>query len=462
MTLKTYQIKILDSTNQAMLNFPMATRYVGSTTAPKNNKLTSQDGGILTFQSDGKSVEIFVLAPINSDGSPNLQKFKEDNDNDNIYYRLAVVDCSRRVPSQLSSPYKLSDYGVANTIFTFFENKENQKKYTLPLYVNIKYLKGEGKQSTTFIETKIEVKNSTLKINSILHSRIIISPMMPDNTFFKDKNGRDIKLGYAPRKTELVDIPIYLSAMSSNGNTEPNQPNLPDSVTIQDELINVSEFVKAFKKDCHNLTMAEGTKCPSSVFNAQSESNLKEVCQNINNFFKSHKKYHPNLYEIAYMLATGFIESYHYLKPQQLYSRIPEGGGKAYFNKYDIEFKPKKAKELGNLQRGDGYTFRGRGLVQLTGRSNYKKFSSITGKNLEENPDLACEFQYSVPIMIVGMKDGIFTGYKLSSFINNDKIDYLRARRIINGKDKAAIFSNNAKIIEALLQKTSPKIPLTF
>lgn len=74
------------------------------------------------------------------------------------------------------------------------------------------------------IETKVQVENSILKINSILHSRIIISPMLPDNTPFKDKNGHGIELGYAPRKSDLVDIPVYLSAMSSNGNTQPNEP----------------------------------------------------------------------------------------------------------------------------------------------------------------------------------------------------------------------------------------------
>ena len=64
--------------------------------------------------------------------------------------------------------------------------------------------------------------------------------------------------------------------------------------------------------------------------------------------------------------------------------------------------------------------------------------------------------------MIIGMKDGMFTGYKLSDFINSGKVDYVKSRKIINGRDKAAIFSNNAKRIEALLKSTSPKIPLTF
>ena len=37
MALQTYQIKIVDNSNQEMLNFPMATRYADSIAAPKNN-----------------------------------------------------------------------------------------------------------------------------------------------------------------------------------------------------------------------------------------------------------------------------------------------------------------------------------------------------------------------------------------------------------------------------------------
>lgn len=53
MALQTYQIKIVDNSNQEMLNFPMATRYADSIAAPKNNKLTSQEGGVLTLNRMG-------------------------------------------------------------------------------------------------------------------------------------------------------------------------------------------------------------------------------------------------------------------------------------------------------------------------------------------------------------------------------------------------------------------------
>lgn len=45
-------------------------------------------------------------------------------------------------------------------------------------------------------------------------------------------------------------------------------------------------------------------------------------------------------------------------------------------------------KDLGNVQKGDGYRYRGRGFIQLTGRSNYRAASAALGLPLEKNPEL--------------------------------------------------------------------------
>lgn len=46
--------------------------------------------------------------------------------------------------------------------------------------------------------------------------------------------------------------------------------------------------------------------------------------------------------------------------------------------------------DLGNTQKGDGPRFKGRGLIQVTGRSNYEKVSKALygGQQLLETPDL--------------------------------------------------------------------------
>lgn len=43
---------------------------------------------------------------------------------------------------------------------------------------------------------------------------------------------------------------------------------------------------------------------------------------------------------------------------------------------------------MGNISPGDGWTYRGRGYIQLTGRSNYKTYGDLTGFNLIANPEL--------------------------------------------------------------------------
>jgi predicted chitinase len=91
-----------------------------------------------------------------------------------------------------------------------------------------------------------------------------------------------------------------------------------------------------------------------------------------------------------------------------------------------------------------GANYFGRGFVQLTHRYNYLKFASILGLDLVSNPNLALNPSTSLYIAVYGMKNGTFTGKKLSDYITGGKLDYVNARRIINGNDKAQLIAKYA------------------
>lgn len=55
-------------------------------------------------------------------------------------------------------------------------------------------------------------------------------------------------------------------------------------------------------------------------------------------------------------------------------------------------------RDLGNTEKGDGFRFRGRGPIQITGRANYRRYGAILDVDLEAHPELAAlpEFGFRI------------------------------------------------------------------
>lgn len=70
-------------------------------------------------------------------------------------------------------------------------------------------------------------------------------------------------------------------------------------------------------------------------------------------------------------------------------------------------------------------------------RKNYTDWSNRLGIDLVNNPEKAAVPEIAAKILIQGMRDGTFTGLKLSNVINSTKRDFVNARKIINSMDKA-------------------------
>ena len=71
-------------------------------------------------------------------------------------------------------------------------------------------------------------------------------------------------------------------------------------------------------------------------------------------------------------------------------------------------------KSMGNTQEGDGFKYRGRGSIQLTGKNNYSAYSKAAGVDLIANPELANQPDIDAKIVTAFVKEGV--GSKLNDF----------------------------------------------
>lgn len=154
---------------------------------------------------------------------------------------------------------------------------------------------------------------------------------------------------------------------------------------------------------------------------------------------------------VAYCLATPIVETNGTMQP------IKEFGGAAYFTRrYDIDGeRPDKARELGNLNPGDGARYCGRGYVQMTGKANYARAERELGVPLVADPDLALGAGVAARIMRRGMQEGWFTGKSLSTYLPAvaDIHQFTNARRIVNGQDRAVEIAGHALHFQGALQQ---------
>jgi putative chitinase len=127
--------------------------------------------------------------------------------------------------------------------------------------------------------------------------------------------------------------------------------------------------------------------------------------------------------QAAYGLATSYWETSATMHP------IREYGSEAYLKK-----KPY-------------YPFVGMGLIQTTWRENWikaAKFLGLPEDHFIKNPQDLLRWAYALPLLFLGMETGLYTGKKLTDYIDNidesdaeDLKEYVAARHVVNGTDKA-------------------------
>ena len=136
---------------------------------------------------------------------------------------------------------------------------------------------------------------------------------------------------------------------------------------------------------------------------------------------------------LSYMLATAWHETDKTMQPIEEYGK---GRSKRYGKKIKYSGLPYNLPSI----------FYGRGHVMITWYEIYELMGRLLGLDLLNHPELALVMRNSVKIMFEGMTKGNssfgdFTGKCLEQFFNDDVDDPIGARKIINGKDKAALIA---------------------
>ena len=135
---------------------------------------------------------------------------------------------------------------------------------------------------------------------------------------------------------------------------------------------------------------------------------------------------------LAYALGTVHHECDKTMQPIEEYDK----GGERWYAKPDPE---------------TGFVYYGRGFVQLTHKTNYEKAGEKLGVDLVHEPALALQPDIATKILLRGMTEGWFTGARFDWYFKPDREDWVNARRIINGLDRAELVAGySKKYFEAL------------
>ncbi len=157
------------------------------------------------------------------------------------------------------------------------------------------------------------------------------------------------------------------------------------------------------------------------------------------------EKHLATLPQIAYILATAEHEAGLGRWPREIWGPTP------------AQERYENSRSLGNTQAGDGFRFRGRGLVHITGRANYQKWADRLGwPQIMDEPELLEDMNLAAEVLVVGMLGGMFTGKSLGDYVvGGDNYDFVNARRVVNGDVRrngakiAAIADGYLRVLEA-------------
>jgi len=206
-----------------------------------------------------------------------------------------------------------------------------------------------------------------------------------------------------------------------------------------------SEFITEMDRRGFLGALGAGAMSAAGV-PAQAMSKKPEVM----NYLSSHMDAEDMLHKTAKAAGIKGTELAQFLA--QCYH---ESAGFGRMHEYATGKEYEGRQDLGNIHRGDGTKYKGRGFIQITGRDNYRRAGQALGLPLEEKPELAIRPDVAAKIAVWYWKNRVkpnvsnFNDTRDVTRYINPKLNGLLDRHE-NFKDYKNMFSM-AKISESII-----------
>lgn len=365
--------KIVDSNGKVMKNFPVQSRPKGKGNSP--DKLTDDQGVVEVKSSPNRDIEVLVLTS-----------------NDQFVLKSSINSGSgntQPIPIKLDEPYA-----------KFLSRSE------------IKILDRDG--SDYIIEkTKVEmltVQSGKKQLYSISNGKLALQSMVGQKLEFTvyKPDGKPLKpQPYIATRIKNKPVELHLDVDITKGSTAANEPEINKSVNV-DILITMEQMQKMWPKASVTKMKPILDELNRDLVGYKLDTRLRQahfmaqVRQEVGPSFSLRE-------QVEYMGPAALKQiGYYKTHPKQAdidgYKRGqgPANGEIIANRMYDDNYRGAKYK-LGNTSPGDGWKYLGRGLKQLTGKSNYQDLTNMYSTiwadekvDFVKNPNLIEQPKYAV------------------------------------------------------------------
>ncbi|MDN5524955.1 glycoside hydrolase family 19 [Acinetobacter sp.] len=364
--------KVIDRHGKVMSNFPIQSRPKGKKAFERS---TNEEGLVEIESSPNRDIEILVL----TSGDTFVLK-KSINSGSGSKQPILI---------QLDEPY--DNFKSLSTI-TLLDRNDN--KYSVEK-THVEILDLESKEKNI-----ITTSNGEILVRGHIGKCLKITVYKPDGTPLKSVN-------YLPKRIKESSVKLHLDVDVTDGSTAKNEPKIKKRIN-EDILITMDQMQKMWP----NATVEEmqpilnelnrdleGYKLDTRLRQAHF---MAQVRQEVGPSFSLREK-------VEYMGPAALKQiGYYKTHPKQAdidgykKGKGPANGEVIANRMYDDNYRGEKYK-LGNISPGDGWKYLGRGLKQLTVKSNYQDLTNMystiwTDEKVDfvKNPELIEQPKYAV------------------------------------------------------------------